>query len=101
MIKQGLAGTAKSYSLEESKGYEKKITAELDLAQQRIVDLRTQAITGASQNKRLLSLAANNIQMEKMASQNELIALESAPKAAWGAQKVKVDKALEELGKAW
>ena len=95
------AGTAASFTPEERKAYEKKIAAELDAIQQKIADLRIQASTGPSQNKRMLSLAANNIQRQKIVADNELIALENSSKATWAQQKAKLDKAMEKLRSAW
>jgi len=100
-VKGEAAGTAKSFTLEERKAYEEKIAAELDAIQQKIADLRIQASTGPSQNKRMLSLAANNIQMQKLAADNELIALKNASEADWSKQKAKLDKAMEQLRSAW
>ncbi len=100
-VKGEAAGTATSCTPEERNAYEKKIAAELNAIQQKIADLRIQASTGPPQNKRMLSLAANNIQRQKIVADNELIALENSSKATWGQQKAKLDKAMEKLRSAW
>lgn len=100
-VKEEPAGTAKGFSLEERKAYEEKIAKELDSIQRKIADLRIQANTGASQNKRTLSLTANNIQMQKIAAERELIALEGSSEASWDAQKAKLEKAMGDLRKAF
>jgi hypothetical protein len=100
-VKAEPAGMAKSSTPEDRKAYEKKTAEELDAIQQKIADLRIKAATGAPQNKRLLILAANNLQMQKIAAGNRLTALGKAPETAWGSQKADLDKAMEELRKAF
>ena len=39
--------------------------------------------------------------MQKIAAENELAALKKASETAWGAQKAKLDKSMEELRKAF
>ena len=96
-VKAETAGTAKTA---ERQAYEKKTAEELDAIQQKIADLRMKARTGAPQQKRLLIRAANDLQMQKVAAENELTALKKASESDWGAQKVKLDKAMEELRSA-
>ena len=100
-VKGEPAGTAKSFTPAERRAYEKKTAEELDAIQQKIADLRVKATTGAPQKKRMLILAANNLQMQKIAAGNQLTALEKASETAWGQQKAELDKAMEELRKAW
>lgn len=100
-IKSEAAGAVKSFSPAERQAYEKKTAEELDAIQQKIADLKVKAATGAPQEKRMLILAANNLQMQKIAAGNQLTALEKASETAWGQQKAKLDKAMEELRKAW
>ncbi|MCG6880031.1 MAG: hypothetical protein LJE96_12905 [Deltaproteobacteria bacterium] len=95
------AGTAKSFTPEERKAYEEKIAAELEAIQGKIADLRIQASTGPSQNKRMISLAANDVQMQKIAADNELTALEKSSEANWVQQKAKLDKIMEKLRSVW
>ena len=95
------SGTAKSFTPEERKAYEEKIAAELEAIQQKIGDLRIQASTGPSQLKRMISVAANDIQMQKIAADNELAALEKSSDADWGKQKAKLDKTMAKLRSAW
>ena len=71
-VKGEAAGTAKSFTPAERKAYEKKTAEELDAIQQKIADLRIKATTGAPQQKRLLILAANNLQMQKVAAENRV-----------------------------
>lgn len=100
-VKGEAAGTAKSFTPAERKAYEKKRAEELDAIQQKIADLRVKATTGAPQKKRMLILAANNLQMQKIAAGNQLTALGKASETAWGPQKANLDKAMEELRKAF
>ena len=100
-VKGEPAGTAKSFTPAERKAYEKKTAEELDAIQQKIAELRIKAATGAPQKKRVLIQAANNLQMQKIAAGNELTALEKASETAWGQQKAKLDKSMEELRKAF
>ena len=74
-VKGEAAGTAKSFTPAERKAYEKQTAEELDAIQQRIAELRVKATTGPAQQKRLLFLAANNLQMQKVAAGNRLTAL--------------------------
>ena len=91
-VKGEAAATAKSFTPAERQAYEKKTAEELDAIQQKIADVRIQARTGVPQNKRLLIQTANNLQMQKIAAENELAALKKASETAWGAQKAKLDK---------
>ena len=99
-VKGEAAGTAKSFTPAERQAYEKKTAEELDAIQQKIADLRVKATTGAPQQKRGLMLAANNLQMQKVAAGNRLTALEKAPETAWGQQKADLDKAMADLRKS-
>ncbi|MDO9532316.1 MAG: hypothetical protein Q7O12_09305 [Deltaproteobacteria bacterium] len=96
-VKGEPAGTAKSFTPADRQAYEKKTAEELDAIQQKIAELRMKARTGAQQQKRLLIQAANNLQMQQIAAENELAALKKASETAWGSQKTKVDKAMEGL----
>ena len=58
------------------------------------------ATTEPPQQKRMLIQAANNLQMRKIAAENQLAALKKASETAWGRQKADLDKAMEELRKA-
>jgi hypothetical protein len=100
-VKGEPAGTVKSFTPAERQAYEKKTAEELDAMQQKIADLRIKATAGASQQKRGLMLAANKLQLQKVAAGNRLTALEKAPETAWGAQKADLDKAMAELRKAF
>lgn len=100
-VKGEPAGTAKSFTPAERQAYEKKTAEELDAIQQKIADLRIKARTGAPQQKRMLILAANNLQMQKIAAENQLTALGKASETAWGPQKADLDKAMKELRKVW
>jgi hypothetical protein len=100
-VKGEPAGTAKSFTPAERKAYEKKTAEELDAIQQKIAELRMKARTGAQQQKRLFIQAANNLQMQQIAAENELAALKKASESAWGPQKAKLDKAMEGLRRAF
>lgn len=100
-IKGEPAGQVGGLTLEERNAYEEKIARELDAIQLRIADLRAQAITGASQNKRMLSLAANNLQRQKIAAEYELTVLEQAPESRWNKQQAKLEKSMEQLRDAF
>ena len=99
-VKGEAAGTVKSFTPAERKAYEKKTAEELEAIQQKIADLRVKATTGAAQQKRGLMLAANNLQLQKVAAGNRLTALEKAPETAWGQQKADLDKAMADLRKS-
>ena len=99
-VKGEPSGTAKSFTPEEREAYEKKTAEELDAIQQRIADLRVKATTGAAQQKRVLMLNANNLQMQKVAAGNRLAALKKASETDWGQQKADLDRAMEELRKS-
>jgi hypothetical protein len=96
-VKAEAAGMAKSFTLAERKAYEKKTAEELDAIQQKIAELRVKATTGPAQQKRLLFLAANNLQMQKVAAENRLTTLAKASETAWGQQKDELDKAMQDL----
>jgi hypothetical protein len=91
------AGTAKTFTPEERKAYEKKTAEELDVIQQKIADLRVRATSGPAQQKRGLMLTANSLQLQKVAAANRLTALAKAPETAWGQQKAELDKAMADL----
>jgi hypothetical protein len=93
-VKGEPAGAAKSFTPEERQAYEKKTAEELDKIQQKIADLRVKATSGPAQQKRGLMLAANNLQLQKVAAGNQLTALKKAPETAWGQQKADLDKAM-------
>lgn len=99
-VKGEPAGMAKSFNPAERQAYEKKTAEELDAFQQKIGDLRMKATSGAPQQKRVLIRAATNVQMQKIAADNELIALKKASAAAWSAQRAKLEKSMEGLRKA-
>ena len=100
-VKEEPAGTAKIFTPAERQDYEKKTGEELDAIQQKIAELRIKAATGAPQEKRLLIQAAKNLQLQQMAASSELTALKKASESAWGPQKAKLDKSMEELRKAF
>ena len=100
-VKAEPAGTVKSFTPAERKAYEKKTGEELNAIQQKIADLRVKAITGPPQNKRMLTLSANSLQMQQSAAENRLTALGKASETAWGRQKADLDKAMEDLRKAF
>jgi hypothetical protein len=94
------AGTATSFTPAERKAYEQKMAEELDAIQQKIGDIRIKGATGAPQNRRVIARAATRLQMQEMAASQELTALKKASESAWGPQKAKLDKAMEELRQA-
>ena len=94
-------GTGKTLTPAERKAYEKKTAKELDAFQEQIAELRVKGAAGASQQKRMISQVANNLQMQKLAAANQLTALEKAPESAWDQQKANLDNAMEGLRKAW
>ena len=99
-VKGEAAGTVKSFTPAERQAYENKAAEELDAFQQKIGDFRMKAVKGAPQQKRVLMRAANNLQGQKIAADNELIALKKASEAAWSAQRAKLEQSLEGLRKA-
>ena len=96
-VKGEAPGTAKTFTPEERKAYEKKTAEELDAIQQKIADLRVRAASGPMQQKRGLMLTANNLQLQKVAAGNRLTALAKAPETAWAQQKAELDKAMADL----
>lgn len=100
-VKAEPAGTAKSFTAAERQAYEKKTAEELDAIQQKITGLRIQAAAGAPQQKRLRIQAAKNLQLQHVAAASDLAALKKASESDWGGQKVKLDKAMEELRSAF
>jgi hypothetical protein len=100
-VKGEQTGTAKSFTPAERKAYEKNTAEELDVIQKNIAELRVQATTGAPQKKRLINQVAKDLQFQKIAAGNQLTALEKASETAWGQQKASLDKAMEDLRKAW
>ena len=99
-VKGKPAGTAKSFTPEERKAYEKKTAKELEAIQQKIADLRVKATTGAAQQKRTLILTANNLQFQKVAAETKLAALGKASGTDWDQQKADLDRAMANLRKA-
>ena len=96
-VKAEAPGTAKTFTPEARKSYEKKTAEELDAIQQKIADLRVRANSGPAQQKRGLMLTANSLQLQKVAAANRLTALAKAPETAWGQQKAELDKAMADL----
>jgi acyl-CoA reductase-like NAD-dependent aldehyde dehydrogenase len=99
-VKGEPAGAAKSFTPAERQAYVKKTAEELEAIQQQIAELRVKATTGPAQQKRGLMLAANNLQLQKVAASNRLTALEKAPETAWDQQKAELDKVMEDLRKS-
>jgi hypothetical protein len=93
------AKTAKSFTPEERRAYEKKTAKELEAIQQEIAAIRVKAIGGAPQQKRILMRTATRLQMEKAAAENQLTALKKASEAAWPPQKADLDKTMGMLRK--
>jgi len=100
-IKVEPAGTAKSFTPEDRKAYEKRVAEELAAFQTKIAELRVNAATGAPQKKSLIMRTANNLQFQRLAAGDRLIALQKASDTAWSQEKVKLDKAMESLRQAW
>ena len=100
-VKGEPAGTGKTFTPAERQAYEKKMAEELDAFQEKIAELRVKGTTGASQQRRMISRVANNLQMQKLAAANQLTALEKASESAWDQQKANLDNAMEGLRKAW
>lgn len=94
------ATAVKGVSAAERMDYETKITDELASIQQRIAELRIEASNGPPQNKRILNLAANNLQMQKIAADDQLIALKEASEEKWRTQKAELEETMERLRKA-
>ena len=86
-VKGEPAGTAKSFTPAERQAYEKKTAEELEAIQQKIADLRVKAATGAPQQKRGLMLAANNLQLQEVATAQGLTALKKPPKRPGASKK--------------
>jgi hypothetical protein len=100
-VKAEPAGMAKSSTPEDRKAYEKKTAEELDAIQEKITAVRMQATAGPPQQKRLRIQAAKNLQLQHVAAMNDLTTLKKASDSDWGAQKVQLDKAMEELRSAF
>jgi hypothetical protein len=100
-VKGETVGTATSFSPAARKAYEQQTAEELAAIQQKIADLRMQAAAGSPQKKRLLIQASKNLQLQQVGAATELATLKKASDTAWGPQKVKVDKAMEGLRKAF
>jgi hypothetical protein len=100
-VKAETAGTVKSFTPSERQAYEKKTAEELDAFQQKIGDLRMKAASGAPQQKRVLMRAANNVQMQKIAADNELIALKKASAADWSDKRATLEESMQGLRKAF
>jgi len=100
-VKGEAAGPAKTFTPEERQAYEKKTSEELDAIRQKTAELRLKATTGPPQKKRMIIRAANNLQIQRLAAENQLTALGKASETAWGQEKAKLDKAMEDLRKAW
>ena len=96
-VKAEAPGTAKTFTPEARKSYEKKSAEELDAIQQKISNLRVRAASGPAQKKRSLMVTANSLQFQKLAASNRLSDLAKAPETAWGQQKAELDKAMADL----
>lgn len=99
-VKAEPAGTEKSFTPAEKKAYEEKTAEELNVIQDKIAELRVRATSGPPQQKRMLMLNANNLQLQKVAAGNKLTALSKAPESAWGQQKADLDESMENLRKS-
>jgi hypothetical protein len=99
-VKGETPGTAKSFTPEEKRSYEKETAKKLEAIQQKITDLRVKATTGSPQMKHTLMQTASRLQMQKSAAGNRLTALRKASDKDWGQQKADLDKAMADLRKA-
>ena len=100
-VKGEPAGAVKSYTPEERKAYEKKTAAELEAFEQRINELALKAAKVVPQKKRMLMMNTKALAVKTRAARNQLAALEKAPENAWGGLKADMDRAMQELRKAW
>lgn len=99
-VKGEAAGTPTSHTPEQQH-YLKQTAQELDEFQHKINDLRLKAATGPPQKRRLISWNTKNLQFQAATARNQLNVLEKAPQPAWGEEKAKLQKTMEDLRKSW
>ena len=92
---------AKSYTAEARKEYEKKVANDLDVMKQQIRDLGVKAHTAAPQIKRTMLRTMVSLDRQEIAARKKLADLEKASQEDWGALKVEMDKALDNLKKSY
>ncbi len=92
---------AKSYTAGERQAYEKKTAKDLDELQQQIHDLSVKVQTVEPQIKRTMLRSLVVLEKQYIAAKNKLAALEKASEKDWGGLKADMDKAMQELTKAY
>ena len=99
--KETPAQAIKSYSLKERPAYQKKVAADLAELQQKIDGLHGNYETARPQIKRTTLRLLAGLKKQLFAAQNQLAALEKASEKDWSGLKAKMDKAMDELTKAY
>ncbi len=99
--KESPAPKAKSYTAGERQAYEKKTAGDLEDLEAKIHDLNAKAHAAAPQIKRTMLRAMLGLQKQSLAAKNKLAGLEKASEKDWGGLKVDMDKAMQELTKAY
>lgn len=93
--------SVKKYTPKEKEAYQKKTAADLTELQQKIEELKVKGRSAPQQMKRMILRGTRDLQVKANAARNKLGALEKAPEKDWGGLKAEMDKAMEELRKAY
>ena len=100
-VKGEPAGAAKTYNPEERRAYEKKTAAELEVMEKNVSDVALQVNKIMPQKKRMFIKIIKRLQLQIVDARKQLAALEKAPENDWGGLKPGMDRAMQELSKAW
>jgi hypothetical protein len=100
-VKAEPAAVVKSYTPQEREAYEKKIAAELEELQKKIYELKLKATTAVPQKKRMILMAAKNLQIRAIVGRDQLDALKKASPADWSGAKANLEKSMKDLKNYW
>lgn len=101
-VKQAPAtAVAKSYTPQQRKEYQKKIAADLAALEKKIEGLSEEQAKVPPKLKRMVLRSRVDLQRKDIIAKNKLTALEKASEKDWNALKAGMDKAMEDLRKAY
>lgn len=99
--KEAPSVSTKSYTAEEKRAYQEKVTNDLNQMQQDIHELRVKTQTIIPQKKRMMIQALIELQSLENVARGKLKALKTASGKDWGRCKEEMDKATADLNRGY
>ncbi len=87
----------KAATPEQRRDYEKKTAQELAGIRQRLVDLKTKAVTGPAQKRRLGLMTTQRLEYQAIAAQNHLAQMEKMAAGEWEKARGNLDQLMQDL----